>query len=370
MIARGWLDMKRLAEMDEAELRRALDTLTDDYAAWIEEQRGRIGAEITQYDDEARRVLALCERAHERLEDGVRVLLGDAKALAAFRFANRAMAMQRVRGIYALQRRRGQDVDVAALDIEKNRSWRPFQLSFLLLSLPSLAHPTHLDRTKPVEAFADLLWFPTGGGKTEAYLGVAAFAMGMRRLQGNLGGYDGSRGLTVIMRYTLRLLTLQQFQRAATLLCAMEIIRREDETAWGNEPFTLGLWVGNRVTPGRTEDAHRAIEALRDDDRNPAGIASPAQLTSCPWCGSEISPKRDIVVDKVAGRTTLYCGDRLSQCDFTKARSTRGFDSGSTGESGGRGDLPPPAFDDDRDGGQVRDDGVETRGADALRACE
>src|SRR5690606_34052068 len=173
-----------------------------------------------------------------------------------------------------------------------------------------------------VEAFADLLWFPTGGGKTEAYLGVAAFAMGIRRLQKNLGGYDGSRGLTVIMRYTLRLLTLQQFQRAATLVCSMEAIRREDESTWGEEPFTLGLWVGNKVTPGKTEDAHAAIEALRSGDRNRAGISSPAQLTSCPWCGSEILPGRDIVVDKVAKRTTLYCGDKLGQCAFTKARSS------------------------------------------------
>ncbi len=322
MIARGWLDMKRLAEMDEAELREALGTLTDDYAAWIEEQRGRIGTEITGHDDAARQVLASCEEAHARLEEGVRVLLTDENALLAFRFANRAMAMQRVSSIYALKRRRGEGVELANLDLEKNRSWRPFQLAFLLLSIPSLADPTHPDRTKPVEAFADLLWFPTGGGKTEAYLGVAAFAMGIRRLQKNLGGYDGSRGLTVIMRYTLRLLTLQQFQRAATLICSMEVIRREDETTWGEEPFTLGLWVGNRVTPGKTEDAHDAIEALRSGDRNRAGISSPAQLTSCPWCGSEILPGRDIVVDKVAKRTTLYCGNKLGQCAFTKARSS------------------------------------------------
>ena len=112
----------------------------------------------------------------------------------------------------------------------------------------------HADRTKPLEAFADLLWFPTGGGKTEAYLGVAAFAMAIRRMQGEAGGYDGSRGLTVIMRYTLRLLTLQQFQRATTLICAMEVTRQEalaaGDESLGTEPFTIGLWVGNKVTPG------------------------------------------------------------------------------------------------------------------------
>ena len=52
------------------------------------------------------------------------------------------------------------------------------------------------------------------------------------------------------MRYTLRLLTLQQFQRATALLCAMEVLRSNDVDIWGPEPFTLGLWVGNRVTPG------------------------------------------------------------------------------------------------------------------------
>ena len=74
------------------------------------------------------------------------------------------------------------------IDVPRNRSWRPFQLAFVLLSIPSLADPKHGDRTDPAAAIADLLWFPTGGGKTEAYLGVAAFAMAIRRLQGPLGG--------------------------------------------------------------------------------------------------------------------------------------------------------------------------------------
>jgi hypothetical protein len=100
--------------------------------------------------------------------------------------------------------------------------------------------------------------------------------------------------------------------------------RRSDgkqRSTWGPEPFTLGLWVGNRVTPGTTEQAHQAIEAIRDKDRNRSGIASPAQLTSCPWCGTEIFG-RDIEVDKTACRTSIYCGDKLSQCLFSKARSS------------------------------------------------
>lgn len=322
MVDQGWLDMTRLAEMEPEELREALSCLIDDYAVWIEEQHKRLGTEIGGFDGPGKDAITRCEETLRRLREGMSTLFADDKALKAFRFANQSMALQRVRSLYALKRRRNEEVDVTTVDVPKNRSWRPFQLAFLLLSVPSLADPAHPDRTKPVEAFADLLWFPTGGGKTEAYLGVAAFAMAMRRLKDDLGGLDASRGLAVIMRYTLRLLTLQQFQRATALLCAMEVIRRADEKAWGKEPFSLGLWVGNRVTPGKTEDAHQAIEALRNGDRNRSGIASPAQLTSCPWCGSEISPGRDIEVDRIVGRTLIHCGDKLGRCDFSKARSS------------------------------------------------
>ncbi|MDG2285436.1 MAG: DISARM system helicase DrmA, partial [Alphaproteobacteria bacterium] len=172
---------------------------------------------------------------------------------------------------------------------------------------------------------ADLLWFPTGGGKTEAYLGVAAFAMAIRRLQGDLGGYDGSRGLTVIMRYTLRLLTLQQFQRATALLCAMEVLRRralEDESiGLGKAPFTIGLWVGNRVTPGKTADSDKAIRDIRTG--NSRGGSTPAQLTSCPWCGSDINPGSHIDVDTYQKRTEIYCGDALQECEFSKGQSSK-----------------------------------------------
>lgn len=322
MVERGWLDMTTLAGMEAAELKKALSTLVDDYESWIIDQRARVGTEIVGFDDAANAALDRCETILKRLRTGVEVLLNDSNALAAFKFTNRAMALQRVHSIFALRRRRNEEVEFEDLDEPRNRSWRPFQLAFLLLSIPSLADPKHVDRTSPAEAFADLLWFPTGGGKTEAYLGVASFAMAIRRLQGVVAGLDGARGLAVIMRYTLRLLTLQQFQRAATLLCAMETIRWGAEGTWGPEPFTLGLWVGNRVTPGTTEQAHQAIEAIRDKDRNRSAIASPAQLTSCPWCGTEISPGRDIEVDKTACRTSIYCGDKLSQCLFSKARSS------------------------------------------------
>ncbi|MEF8709532.1 MAG: DISARM system helicase DrmA [Candidatus Accumulibacter propinquus] len=327
MVSSGLLDMQRLANLDINPLVDALNLLTKDYAKWIDEQHARVGVDVLGYDTQSQQAMDRCQEIHTRLQQGIDTLKSNEKALAAFRFANRAMATQRVRSQYALEIRRGKDVTVEQFDVLKNRSWRPFQLAFLLLSIPSLADPTHPGRVQPVEAYADLLWFPTGGGKTEAYLGVAAFTMAIRRMQGNLGGYDGSRGLAVIMRYTLRLLTLQQFQRATALICAMEVLRREaldkGDESLGSEPFTIGLWVGNKVTPGTTEDSHRAIEDIRNPGKYNAGAASPAQLTSCPWCGSEVAPGRDVEVDKGRGRTFVYCGDKKGRCDFSKGKSSK-----------------------------------------------
>ena len=328
MIKNGFLDMNELASMERPKLLQALSILTDDYEAWIKEQYARIGSEVIGFDSHANTALNRCKDIHKRLLEGIQTLADkkNDRALDAFRFTNRVMAKQRIHSMYALACRRVDEVALDDFNQRKNRSWRPFQLAFVLLSLPSLADPTHTDRTKPIEALADLLWFPTGGGKTEAYLGVAAFAMAIRRMQGDIGGYDSSRGLTVIMRYTLRLLTLQQFQRATTLICAMELERQEalssGDKILGTEPFTIGLWVGNKVTPGTTADSHSAIQKIRDPDKFDAGGSSPAQLTNCPWCGSEISDRCDIEVDKNSLRTKIYCGDKKGRCVFSKGQSS------------------------------------------------
>ena len=322
MVDEGFLDMGVLAELDRPALIEALTILTTDYEAWISEQRERIGDEVVGYDDAANRAVDRCNEILIRLREGITTLEKNDDALKAFRFANQAMAAQRIRSIYALKQRRGEETDLKEIDIRKNRSWRPFQLAFVLLSIPALVDPKHKDRIKPVDVVADLIWFPTGGGKTEAYLGVAAFTMAIRRIQKDLGGLDGSRGLSVIMRYTLRLLTLQQFQRATTLICAMETIRRKDEKSWGTTPFTIGLWVGQRVTPNSTEASHDAIEAERTGKRPTS--SSPSQLANCPWCGAEIAPGRDIEVRRFKsseGRTLIHCGDKLGRCEFSRAKS-------------------------------------------------
>ncbi|CAM2982640.1 DISARM system helicase DrmA [Rariglobus hedericola] len=323
LVEEGTFDMEQLAALDRPALVAALKILTEDYAAWIGEQTSRIPGEFSAYMNAAEEAMGRCDKVLARLREGITAIETNDHALAAFRFANLAMARQRVRSIYSLKRRRKETTTVAEENIPKNRSWRPFQLAFVLLSIPALSDPKHHDRTEPLMAAADLLWFPTGGGKTEAYLGVAAFTMAIRRLQTGLGGYDSSRGLSVIMRYTLRLLTIQQFQRATTLLCAMETLRKADVGKWGATPFTLGLWVGNKVSPGTTERAHAVIESERDGTRG--GSDTPAQLTFCPWCGSDIVPGRDISVDRDCLRTTLYCGDKTADCDFAKKDGSDGL---------------------------------------------
>ncbi|HXH74057.1 MAG TPA: DISARM system helicase DrmA [Bacteriovoracaceae bacterium] len=320
MVKEGLLDMKNLATFETQKLIEVLTLLTTDYESWIKEQSKRIKTELANYEERANEALDSCSQVLDRLKDGINALATDTKALEAFRFANNAMSLQRVKSIQALAQRRGEAVTFESLNVPKNRSWRPFQLAFVLMSIPSLTDPEHVDRRGEADhSFADLLWFPTGGGKTEAYLGVAAFAMSVRRLQGNLGGLDSSRGLSVIMRYTLRLLTLQQFQRASALICAMEVIRRENPTKWGNNTFTIGLWVGQKSTPNSTEESAHAIQSARDGKHG--GASTPAQLTSCPWCGTEIIPGRDIDVRKNIGRTIIYCGDKYHSCEFSKGKS-------------------------------------------------
>jgi len=322
LVSKGLLDMKRISEMERGKLISTLSILVGDYADWIDEKKARIGTAVKGFDSAGSEALSRCSTILDRLREGLAILESSDTAFEAFLFANQTMALQRVHSVYSLLRRRGAKPALEEIDIPVNRSWRPFQLAFVLLSIPALSDPLHNDRIVPWEAYADLLWFPTGGGKTEAYLGVAAFTMAIRRLQGDLGGYDSSRGLAVIMRYTLRLLTLQQFQRASALICAMEVIRRGDSAKWGSTPFTIGLWVGEKVTPNSTEKAHEAIQAARAGRRQLS--SSPHQITSCPWCGAEIVETRDIEVRRFKqdiGRTLIYCGDARQRCSFSKRHS-------------------------------------------------
>jgi len=323
------LDMKNLAESENPE--ELINPLIDTYEEWIEKERERIDLEsesLKEYENSVNIVLEDCRDALKRIKEGLRLLKNDKNALEAFRFMNRAMAEQRIHTIYSEKVRRGEKPDIKTIDVPENRTWYPFQLAFILINIPSLTDLHHKDREKSSKSIADLLWFPTGGGKTEAYLGLSAYTMAIRRLQGEIEGRDGEQGLAVLMRYTLRLLTLQQFQRASALICAMEVIRREDVNKWGKSPFRLGLWVGYNTTPNKTEGSEKSITNSQSGYKKGSIIGgtggSPAQLTNCPWCGEKIKAGEDIIVEaynKGRGRTIIYCGDPMGKCTFSKKHS-------------------------------------------------
>lgn len=269
--------------------------------------------------------MAACVRARERIRSGIDLIDNNPLAEEAFRFANRAMRLQRIHSIFARKvRKKEMQVEdgVDKLDETKNRSWRLFQMAFVLLNLPSLTDLHHPDRSHETDAVADLLWFATGGGKTEAYLGLTAYTLALRRLQGEIGGLRGDHGIAVLMRYTLRLLTLQQFQRATTLICACELIRRDDMAKWGEHPFRLGLWVGRNTTPNSLQ---KAAESLRQRNvgGRPSSGGTPLQITSCPWCGTEIKEMHLKVFEAPSdiGRCITYCGDSLGRCEFSEAKA-------------------------------------------------
>ncbi len=329
------LDMKVLAETEPAELGKKLRALPDAYAAWIQRQRARLGTSDTRLDGfeaEARLALGRCDDALARIRDGLALLSTNDRAAKAFRFANRAMWLQRIHTLHAEAVRRGETSTPDKHDIEKNRTWRTFQLAFVLLNLDSVTNLHHPHRSDPNKALVDLLWFPTGGGKTEAYLGLAAYTMGLRRLQGEVAGRSGEHGVAVLMRYTLRLLTLQQFQRATALICACEYLRRQAEAEgkadWGKEPFRVGLWVGAKSTPNKTKDAAESLKSDRgvrsQQSSHVGGIGTPVQLKSCPWCGEAIDPGRNVKsapFETSTGRTLTYCGDKYSRCPFSEGLS-------------------------------------------------
>ena len=323
-------DMRRLAEMTRPELVGSLRVLTSAYAGWIAREEAKLvepGARLAEHAAAARRATSRCRTTLGRLEAGIALLESDDVALESFRFANRAMAIQRVRSLLVRRVRKGQmqaGDEPGSMDEPRHRSWRPFQLAFVLLNLPGLTQLEHPERSAGPEGLADLLWFPTGGGKTEAYLGLTAYTLALRRLSGIVEGRSGEHGVGVLMRYTLRLLTLQQFQRATALVCACESLRRENPARWGQTPFRIGLWVGSKATPNTVAMSDEAVREVRSGGFASGGKGSPHQLTVCPWCGSPIDGKRHIDVQCGPGtvnRTLMGCGDELGRCPFTLAKA-------------------------------------------------
>ncbi|MGA5215568.1 helicase-related protein [Streptomyces cinereoruber] len=260
------------------QLREELAEFAAAYHAWYVGQRS---VDVPPWGQEAaERILDRVHRAVTRIEAGVRTLCDPARPelLDAFRIAQRAMLLQMRHSASDQAGQRHPRSEAVAVDppVDPAAAWRPFQLAFFLLALDGVADPGHRDRET-----TDLIWFPTGGGKTEAYLLLAAFTVALRRIRGEGGG------TTVLSRYTLSLLTTQQFQRAATTVCALEYLRRrEPALGLGREPITVGLWVGDGTTPNSFQAAKEAFDRQREAS-HPEDVFI---LDRCPWCGTRILP--------------------------------------------------------------------------------
>lgn len=319
------LDMKTLAEtaLPDAVVKH-VEPMVAAYESWIDiTERASLTPDIqndAQLRDAAKVNIDRCKECAARMRAGLSLLRHDAHVLSAFRFANRAMWDQRIHSLWAAANRKRGSVEGAASDFDRpeSRTWRPFQMGFILLNLRGIA-----DDESPDRRLVDLLWFPTGGGKTEAYLGLSAFTLALRRLRGDRHGMHAGAGVSIIMRYTLRLLTIQQFQRAAALICACELIRRSEPQVWGNEPFRIGVWVGRGTTPNTFADSQKALEDVRDGKRPRGG--SPVQLIACPRCGTilvgekGVPEKNTYQLDTTAQRTLVWCCNE--DCDFSPSRS-------------------------------------------------
>ncbi|MFD1274160.1 hypothetical protein ACFQ51_28315 [Streptomyces kaempferi] len=281
-----------------------LEQVVGAYAEWIEGLEEKAASLDERFRTTAAQHIEGCRKALGRMREGLE-LVRDARSDVgrAFRMANRAMLRQQLRsgadlrptqfvdGRYQVE---GAQPDENEARLKGKGNWRAFQIAFLLAAVPSSADPLHDDRE-----VVDLIYFPTGGGKTEAYLGLSAFTMVLRRLRN-----PDDTSVTVLMRYTLRLLTAQQFLRAAALVCALEELRA-DEPDLGTVPFSIGIWVGGETTPNRRADAKSALGRLyRGEQENPF------LLLRCPWCSAQMGPVPSQEEDTAPGQRRRRTGWR------------------------------------------------------------
>jgi hypothetical protein len=287
----------------------ALDALPAHYAAWQYEQKRLVAGLAPRRAELGGILLGNMETACARIRGGIELLKQDQLARDAFAIMNTAMA--------TANRRREAIIRQMSPDAVNEPKWRPFQLAFILLNLVGMTA-----KDNPEREIVDLLFFPTGGGKTEAYLGLAAYAIALRRMRapGVLGA-----GVSVIMRYTLRLLTLDQLSRAAGLVCALEKIRTANANGkgkLGDYPIEIGLWVGgaaspNLMKPRNSNDKDAATTWLNRYQRKPKG-RSPVPLKACPWCGTPFKPESFIIWPDKAKAQNLVLKCENAACDFTR----------------------------------------------------
>lgn len=302
------------SERGGKEIPDVLESLASDYEAWIAAREGESRSLPESLRPAGAAHLAECRTCLDRMRAGIQLLRSNDDARRAFMLANMAMLMQQH---HSRRSRRLVDAewkplpsDYAPPDSRSGR-WRCFQLAFILMNLKSLL-PDGASASSEERDVVDLIWFPTGGGKTEAYLGLAAYTIFLRRIHDRC-----NTGCTVLMRYTLRLLTAQQFQRASALICACEVIRQQNPDLLGSEEqrITIGLWVGQSLSPNTRDEAIRTANALARRERD---VENPFQILTCPWCGTAMDDAKNLGYVPITSprMIQLRCPD--SRCPFSK----------------------------------------------------
>ena len=285
-----------LVRLAEAPMLDELDRFVGGYAGWVAEQE-RIASGLPSAVEQAaaNRISDRMSVALDRMRACVEMLRADPLSAESFQLANRAM----------LDQMRRADRVAGNETAPDDYRWRPFQLAFLLTVMVSAIREDDAFRD-----VLDLIWFPTGGGKTEAYLGLIAFLIVWRRLR-----YPDSGGGTVaLMRYTLRLLTRQQFDRAARMVCALELIRRRDPAQLGDAPIDIGIWVGGEISPNRFDQARELVEEVRSGKSD---ARYKLLLERCPWCAAPFDANQGY--QSTDDDFHFHCVDR--ECEFgTDAR--------------------------------------------------
>ncbi len=291
------------------EFQNILSPIVEEYGEWIKSLKDKLQEWeqtsdstierdfITGSENIPKQNIDNCNDALTRIRNGIHKISNEPLVGEAFRFTNEVMYQNILHSKWVKQNRdkieNGEKItEDHPNDAEINPEWRLFQIAFLLLNIESIT-----DKDSKDHKTVDLLWFPTGGGKTEAYYGVIAFTLAYRRLKGkDPKSFDEELdryGVSVIMRYTYRLLTLQQFQRAATLLCACEYVRMKGKNSvkFGDEPFLVGLWAGVKTTPNAFADARSKIKSRQHNPNMLIEEGDPMQLLNCPWCGRRLDAR-------------------------------------------------------------------------------
>lgn len=299
----------------KSEVIQNLRTLTEMYGSWITDV---LTNDEAMHDDKfkatGQTIIDKCNDANRRMNAGIDLIENNDKVYQAFVFMNQAMYLQR--SITAFSKDYGNGIPCSLKDYmtdmpEKGRKkdhseWRPFQIAFVLLNMCGI-----MDGESPERDIVDLLYFPTGGGKTEAYLGLIAFTIAYRRLTvSDETDYEKDGGVTVFLRYTLRLLTTQQRDRLMRLIVAMEQLREKNEKLYGKERISIGFWVGGNVTPNKfseynDSDQFKKREFIRKLTK---------QIIKCPYCGKPIT-RDEYDINEKGKYVKIHCAD--DNCMFS-----------------------------------------------------